>query len=106
NWQIYLNTGTGFSATATTWSTPKGGTINNTDTLGFAYISWETQATESAGSESWDLVDINGDGKPDLVVTASLTSSLATQFGAGATPTWQVYINTGTGFSSSATTWS
>jgi hypothetical protein len=35
-----------------------------------------------AGSESWAVTDINGDGKPDLVITAQASSSKNIEFGA------------------------
>jgi len=43
-------------------------------------------------------VDINGDGKPDLVVTAGYTATGATEDEIGFKEQWNVYMNTGSGF--------
>jgi len=106
NWQVYLNTGSGFSGTATTWSTPQGGTITSNNLLGYNATGGAAYTGQTTGSQSWDLIDINGDGKPDLVVTAALGVNGATEFDATTSPNWQVYLNTGSGFSATATTWS
>jgi len=102
-WNVYLNTGTGFSLTPTAWYTPSGGAIVAGDTLGFNALNGVAAAGQSNGSSSWSLLDVNGDGKPDLVVTGVLGSSGVTEVG---TNTWQVYLNTGTAFASTATAWS
>ncbi len=108
NWQVYLNNGIGFSSTATNWVTPTGGTIlsgGTGTTLGFNFTSGTGVAGQENYSASWSLVDMNGDGKPDLVVTAALTAAGPTEDEVGHQEQWNVYLNTGTGFSTTPTTW-
>ncbi|MDB5284726.1 MAG: cell surface protein [Bacteroidota bacterium] len=110
-WLVYLNTGSGFSSAAITWSTPTGGFIvNGTDHLGYNITEGNGgnnpgNGAPSDGSHHWALLDVNGDHKPDMVITAIVDTGVATQFNAGANPYWQVYLNTGTGFSATATNW-
>ncbi|MDX2361141.1 MAG: VCBS repeat-containing protein, partial [Crocinitomicaceae bacterium] len=84
-WEVYLNTGSGFAPTVTQWSTP------------FGY-------EHTAGNNStwkWTTMDMNGDGLPDLVDTY-----FNTVYGTPGNNYWEVYLNTGSGFSSTATQWS
>lgn len=107
SWRVYLNTGSGFSNTPLTWITPTGGTFNaGGDTvLGFIFTKGTGTAGQGLGSQSWSLVDMDGDGKPDLVVTADLTNNGPAQDIIGQQGTWHVYLNTGTGFSINPTVW-
>jgi Salmonella virulence plasmid 65kDa B protein/Insecticide toxin TcdB middle/N-terminal region len=75
---VYFNTGTGFSSTATNWLLPG--------------VQYQNQS-DSGGGTINQLVDLNGDGLPDLYVTNPGNSSMR----------GVVYFNTGTGFSSTAT---
>jgi hypothetical protein len=79
----YLNTGTSFSSTATPWPLPAGA---------------KAQKDAVAGQTITALIDVNGDGLPDLYQTVG-------SLGAG-TPAGVVYLNTGSGFSSTPTSWS
>ncbi len=74
-WCVYLNTGDGFELDPILWpAPPTAGVIRNID----------------GGSDLWqDVVDLNGDGRPDFVKSNSWTP---------AQPYWQVYMNTGSGF--------
>jgi hypothetical protein len=101
-WNLYLNTGTGFSSTATQWSTPSGGLPND----GYRVADYDAVGTDPSGTQSWALLDINGDGKPDLVVTAVSSGTISKQLGEGSSPYWNVHLNTGTGFSTTVTQWS
>jgi hypothetical protein len=108
NWQVYLNTGNGFSSIATTWVTPTGGITlsgGSGTVLGFPFTSGTSAAGDENFSSSWSLVDINGDGKPDLVVTAGYTATGATEDEIGFKEQWNVYMNTGSGFAVNPTTW-
>lgn len=87
-WKIYKNTGTAFSTTATPWVVPPNGT-----TEGF-------NATSSAAKgKQWATFDLDGDGKPDLVQTASTNDAVFLG------PAWRVFKNTGTGFAAQSTAW-
>jgi len=103
-WQVYLNTDSGFSSTALNWALPAGGYVDDSATsYGFYQVS-NTGAVYNH-CNAWTTIDINGDHKPELVVTAVGNGNLPLVFGAGLNPQWQVYANTGTGFTLSATNW-
>jgi len=74
NWQVYLNTGNGFSQ-AQTW--PGIGD----------YIRFNITEGSSERFTVYDTFDINGDGLPDFVNTNWTTN-------------WNVYLNNGSGFDS------
>jgi beta-lactamase class D len=89
-WKVYLNTGSGFSATATQWNIPA---VLDGYEERFAYTDHV-------------VVDMNGDGKPDLVHTENqATESVSDVFLNGQQKYWKVYLNTGTGFSATSTQW-
>jgi len=57
--------------------------------------SFSSDGFEVAG-QSWEVIDMNGDGKPDLVVTDSVNAAqVPVQFGAGpgVAGIWRVYLN-------------
>jgi hypothetical protein len=87
HWQVYENTGSGFAAEPIHWGTPDGGSSH----YGFEQVAggqWDS------GFNFYTTLDLTGDGRPDLVVTA-LSGS---QFGQPGNRYWQVYENTGSGF--------
>ncbi len=88
-WKVYLNTGSGFSATATQWNIPI--VSDNSDYM--------------VSSDYHQLVDLNGDGKPDFVDSENEATSGSDTFLNGNQKYWKVYLNTGSGFSASATQW-
>jgi hypothetical protein len=105
-WKVYLNNGTGFSTSATNWPIPMGGLKNGATNWGFYIPAYSTAYNYSLNSQNWTLMDINGDSKPDLVVTSeNLTASTSTVYSPTSNPYWKVYLNTGFGFSTSATNW-
>jgi hypothetical protein len=91
-WKVYLNTGSGFATAPLTWPLPAGGIVFGADVQSFPYVRY---VSAPAGCHAWDTRDMNGDGRPDLVLTAYEQAS----FDAGTDPHWKVYLNTGTGFS-------
>jgi RHS repeat-associated protein len=75
-WCVYRNTGLGFETTATRWPA-RGNRIRGVDVDGTKVRS--------------DVVDMNGDGLPDIVDATRYTSAY---------PYWDVYLNTRSGFES------
>ncbi|APR87378.1 cell surface protein [Minicystis rosea] len=81
-WKVYKNTGSGFATTATSWTLPAGAPAGS----GFFTFA----------NTYWTTVDLDGDAKPDLVVTDGATEQ---------NRVWKVYKNTGSGFATTATSW-
>ena len=81
HWQVYANKGNAFATTPSDWSLP----------AGLSGLNWAVD--RSNDGLNWVLMDIYGDGVPDLVVTYGGE-------GANGTGRWEVYENRGTGFSS------
>jgi hypothetical protein len=91
-WKVYLNNGTGFNSTATTWNVPTG--FEDAASSGRAYDQDHT------------TLDINGDGLPDLIDGIDVSSGNFRVWGIGTSQYyWKIYLNNGTGFSSTATIW-
>ena len=88
-WKVYLNTGSGFSATATQWNIPI--VSDNSDYM--------------VSSDYHQVVDLNGDGKPDFVDSENEATSSSDTFLNGNQKYWKVYLNTGSGFSATSTQW-
>jgi hypothetical protein len=86
HWLVYLNTGSGFASTGLTWTLPAG-----TYTSGLAHVD---------NCNNYGTVDMNGDQKPDLVVTDECGSTSTV----GASH-WLVHLNTGSGFASPGVMW-
>jgi hypothetical protein len=87
-----------FNTTASTWSTPVGGKLNGGTHYGYVSTLGLTSGNDVT-SESWSVMDINGDGKPDLIVTAQLGSGNNTvQFGATSNAYWKVYLGSSLAF--------
>ncbi len=107
-WKVYLNNGTGFDSNPINWSLPQGGQISSFATYGFNAIA-DGSAGSQVGDQSWTTIDMNGDNKPDLVVTAEVVSipsyNIDSVFGLPANPYWKVYLNNGTGFNSTPVNW-
>ncbi|SCY76390.1 T9SS type A sorting domain-containing protein [Flavobacterium caeni] len=107
-WKVYWNTGSGFNTTPTNWTIPQGGHTYSTINYGFDALA--DSAGSSLGDQTWSVSDMNGDGKPDLVVTAQKVefeqfSDQAIAFGSGSNRYWKVYLNNGSGFATTSTNW-
>lgn len=105
-WKVYHNNGSGFDASYLTWSLPDGGRLQGGVTYGFNALGGQVTVGQTPGSQNWALVDIGGDGKPDLVVTGQLIGSEDTEFSPATNSYWKYYGNTGSGFSATASNWS
>ena len=101
-----------FPLTPVQWPTPVGGNNYEESGVSSVYGFPNTSAyngTNTFGAQTWQLMDMNGDGKPDLLITGFVDSAnhnTLTQFNANGSPYWMVYLNTGSQFSSTATQWS
>ena len=105
-WKVYLNNGSGFSASATNWSLPAGGYIEGGVTYGYNALGATAMSFHDTGSETWSISDMDGDARPDLVVCAQRNANgYVQEFSPGSNSYWKVYANNGSGFSSSATNW-
>jgi hypothetical protein len=104
-WKVYLNTGAGFATSSVNWSLPNGGKLSGGVTYGYNQVSGATNTGENTGSQTWWLNDMDGDSKPDLVVSAQLQGTVATCFSPGSNPYWNIFFNNGSGFATTATKW-
>lgn len=84
HWRVYLNLGdgTGFAAQPTAWVLPKQSLPQTFATL-----------REHDGSGGWSLLDLDGDGRPDLVHTRDPEATQPTVFQQDQAPSWLVYRN-------------
>ena len=99
-WKVYLNTGTGFGTTSTTWMLPAGGYIDAGHNYSFASTSYT--GSSLLGNQGWQVLDINGDAKADLVVLTEGTGTYNEPFGSGSTRYWKAYLNSATGLATRA----
>jgi hypothetical protein len=89
-WLVYENTGDGFASTPTEWALPSGFPADT-------FIATGT----SEPDPYWQLMDLNGDGAVDLVVTRRDELGLD-ELG---NTRWLVYENTGSGFADAPNQW-
>jgi hypothetical protein len=91
-WLVYENTGSGFATTASSWSLPSG----------FAERQFDAIVDDNGSDPSWALLDLDGDGALDLVVTEWRSSGIA-DLGSSK---WLIYENSDSGFAATASSWS
>jgi hypothetical protein len=114
-WHVYPGSANGFSSQFIKWTLPKGGLVNRgfhraRNQEGAVRGKHDRGALNKAGDEAWTLQDMNGDGKPDLVVTGVATELVMIgyvfkEYGTAQSPSWKVYSNTGNGFETAAKVW-
>ncbi len=91
HWLVHKNTGSGFANTGTKWRLPAGGHSSQ----GY----YATDGSGGVGSDKWSLIDMDGDQRPDLVLTAETNASGDfVQRGFPNEGHWLVHKNTGSGF--------
>jgi beta-mannanase len=79
-WKLYRNTGSAFETSSSNWPVPEGGY----DEQGFCMTS----------STYWATMDLNGDGRVDLVSTSMERNGYPYVWGySGDTPYWKLYAN-------------
>lgn len=104
-WKVFLNTGSGFNTSVTNWSVPQGGYMNGSVAFGYNNLYASAAGNNTEGNQTWNVVDMDGDHRPDLVITAQNDlNGLDVAFG-GTNPFWKVYLNTGGGFSGAVVNW-
>ncbi|MCH9688826.1 MAG: hypothetical protein K0V04_45760, partial [Deltaproteobacteria bacterium] len=84
---------------AVDWSVPSGGWA------GQGFVRMAASASD-AGDDDWVTTDINGDGYPDLVVTAHYDGTDFEVLGFGGDAHWDVFEGSAAGFADTATSWS
>lgn len=95
-WAVYVNTGTGFAANAEEWTLPS-----------YEGLTFETVSpTLSEYYADHRLVDMTGDGLPDLVVPDDDVDEGSEEFVEPGITYWHVIENTGHGFSDTPLEWS
>ncbi len=87
-WLVYRNNGAGFDAAPIRWPVP------------LRLFRANDQGDASAASTLFTTVDVDGDRRPDLVVTYDRSTASGS-----AGTSWSVYRNTGTGFAPTAESW-
>ncbi len=99
HWEVHRGGPTGFSDVTTTWEVPQGGGKYS----GFAAPAGGGAAD---GDELWALLDLDGDGRRDLVVTGAQVDDAdgAAAFTDGGAH-WRVHRNSGSGFNLSYEPW-
>ena len=93
HWVVFLGTGAGWSTTGTVWALPPPGRP----------YGWGLTSSPSCDSQArarFDLADVTGDGRPDLVVFDDCDAE--TPVGQGA---WRVHAGGAGGFESEAALW-
>ena len=107
-WYVFRNNGGGFDAGPIAWKLPVGGK----HLAGFNDLSGEPGEGDdvSMGAQRWRVVDINSDGRPDLVVTGEAVARDGYYYwvqvpGFGQAPAWQVHLGVDGGFEGAAQSW-
>lgn len=94
HWRVYKKASNawGFSTTPIQWTVPDSGTADGFDA-----------ATRGGSGKNWVTIDLNADGKPDLVQTSSPGTDKV--WGSGTpNPYWKMFVNLGGSFNKVATT--
>ncbi len=79
-WKVYLSASSGFSKNHTRWTVPATGGDKK---AGF----WKT------ASYNWATLDLDGDGRPDLVSSGTYVNNEAQVWGLTSGPHWRLYRN-------------
>jgi len=98
HWKVYRNTGTAFESQAKDWALPVGGRRDR----GYWFTHEYWGQSKKIGDDDWDLLDVTGDGRPELVRLATVIEdplspggpyTIPRVQGYGASPHWLVYQN-------------
>ena len=112
HWLVYLSGEAGFASTPLKWKLPAGGRVahgfDRARSQPATRLENDRGDYHEQGDESWILRDMDGDLKPDLVVTGvagelPMLGYVMRPYGeAGKDPHWRVYRNNGAGFETTA----
>ncbi len=115
DWHVYKGGPNGFDANFIKWPIPQGGRtargFNRISLQGGAdRISSSAGQPNKQGDMAWIVRDMDGDGRPDLVVTGVAEELVQVGYvfkvpGGTDAPHWNVYKNTGNGFAAQPTEW-
>jgi hypothetical protein len=98
SWSIYFNTGTGFAANVTSFALPVvAGALGSSGAPVLASLDGSDGCSAGGETASWTVLDVNGDYEPDFLLTQACDDAMV------GSSRWDVYVNTGKGFSASAT---
>ena len=95
-WDVYTNTGSGFASSADSWTIP--GDAYREDHP-FSNLGGGAYCSYGSLQPAYSTTDLDGDGLADLVVTYNCDDPEVGEL------RWDVYPNTGSGFASSAESW-
>lgn len=105
HWRIFRNNGHGFDSNFVAWPLPAGGTVTNGLLSGFIATSGGSNAIADVGTQTWTLVDIDGDNRKDLIITAEVQAQGFSAYSPDNNPYWKVFLNNGNGFNPNALHW-
>jgi len=105
-WLVFLGTTTGFASEAMEWSVPISSASAEAATGICDGSDAGFDALAASGCTRWSTIDIDGDGRLDLVSPWDTSNGNAV-YGFGTQDHyWRVFLGTGTGFADEATQWS
>lgn len=90
HWEVHRGGPTGFASTVTAWAVPPGGGKE----VGFSALRGDGEAD---GDQLWAVIDLEGDGRSELVITGARAGDAAAVLG-GEAPHWRVHRATTDGF--------
>lgn len=91
HWKVFPNTGEGFDTDGAAWSVPDAG------------VSSGFYATRETGSYHWRVMDLDDDGRVDLVQSADPATGAI--WDAAGEPYWKVFSGDGAGFAAEPDKW-
>ncbi|MEZ4380605.1 MAG: VCBS repeat-containing protein [Nannocystaceae bacterium] len=101
-WEVYYGEGDGFAGKPQPWPVPSDGRKDH------GLVTPEGDPL-IVGDAFWSLRDLNGDQRPDLVITGRAKDNggewIGRAMGYPNTPYWEVYVNEGDGFAAAPTHW-
>lgn len=95
HWLLFRGDGSSFDA-GVAWPVPEGGSLSG----GFFDLDWDWRdGSVGPGNQSWMLRDLDGDGRPDLLVFAERVAGEGWVLpGLPGERSWILHPNTGSGF--------